>query len=257
MRYLPGTVVVSPEADLPLLRTVHRAGHVTLGQLYASVHHHQEKRLWDSLSWRISRLVKGEFLDRTQVAGLKGSILSLGENGELYLQSREQFLVERAARSRGSNKRHQIWHDVELFDIQLALRRAGVIVVWESEPEVKAANDFTTDRYAKDYDAVVTFRSGSKSGKVALEYERTPKWSKEYERICTVLDHEQKVGAVLYLAPNLELRSFLLHALRNARRRIVVALVAEFVRDPQSAHLIDVRTQFNQRLEDCLAERPL
>jgi hypothetical protein len=97
------------------------------------------------------------------------------------------------------NKHHQTWHDVELSDIQLALRRNGVVVLWESEPEVKAVNDFTTYSYAKDYDAVVTFRSGSRWGKVAIEYERTPKWSKIYERICAEIDLEKKLDTCLYL----------------------------------------------------------
>jgi len=254
MRYLPGEVIVSPDSDLPLLRAVHRAGHVTVHQLYDSIYLHKEKRLWDSLSWRISRLVKSEFLDRIPIAGLKGAVLSLGENGELYLQSREQFLVERAVRTRGSNRRHQIWHDVELFDIQLALRRAGVVVVWESESEVKATNDFTTIRYVKDYDAVVTFRCGSTSGKVALEYERTPKSSKEYDRIRAQIDCEQRVQTLLYLVPNHELHAFLLHALSGTRRHILVGLVPQFVQSPHNTPLVDVRTRFTHRLEDCLTD---
>ena len=64
---------------------------------------------------------------------------------------------------------------------------------------MKAVNDFTTDRYARDYDAVVTFRSGSRCGKVAIEYERTPKWSKLYERICAEIDLEKKLDTCLYL----------------------------------------------------------
>jgi hypothetical protein len=82
-------------------------------------------------------VVQHKFLDRTPVVGLPSAVLCLGENGEFYLQGREQFLVERAGRSRGATQRHQIWHDVERFDIQLALHRAGVVVLWESEPEVK------------------------------------------------------------------------------------------------------------------------
>jgi hypothetical protein len=181
MRHLPGSIAISADADVPLLRTVHRAGHATFHQLYASLHPAKEKRLWDTLNWRVGRLVKHKFLDRTLVDGLPSPVFSLGENGEFYLQACEQFLVERAGRSRGVNKRHQIWHDVELFDIQLALRRAGVVVLWESEPEVKAIND----------DAVVTFRSGDRCGKLAIEYERTPKWSKAYERICAEIDLEK------------------------------------------------------------------
>jgi hypothetical protein len=76
--------------------------------------------------------------------------LSLGENGELYLQGRKQFLVERAGRTGGSNNRRQTWHDVDRFESQLALRRAGIVVLWESESELKAANDFTTGRYTKE-----------------------------------------------------------------------------------------------------------
>ena len=128
-----------------------------------------------------------DFLERTSVAGLKHSVVALGESGELYLQSRERFLVEQCSRSRGATRRNQIWHDLELFDIQLALRRAGVVLVWESEPEIRAANDFTTFCYAKDYDAVVTFRSGTKSGKIALEY----------ERICSDLNRETRVNVFL------------------------------------------------------------
>jgi hypothetical protein len=255
MRHPPGSIAISVDADLPLLRTVHRAGHMTIHQLYASLYPAREKRLWDTLSWRVGRLVKNEFLDRTPMAGLHGAVLSLGETGELYLQGREQFLVERAGRTRGANKRHQIWHDVELFDIQLALRRAGVVVLWESEAEVKAVNDFTTDRYAKDYDAVVTFRSGCRCGRVAIEYERTPKWSKAYERICAEMDHEKKLDTCLYLVPNRELHAFLLHSLRHARRRIMISLVSEFVQSPHTAPLIDARTGVTHRLEDCLAAR--
>ena len=254
MRHLHGIIAISIQADVPLLQTVYRAGHLTVHQLYASVYVAKEKRVWDTLNWRIGRLVNHKFLDRTLVAGLNSAVLSLGENGELYLQGREQFLVERAGRTRGSNKRHQIWHDVELFDIQLALRRAGVVVLWESEPEVKAVNDFTTDRYAKDYDAVVTFRSGSRSGKLAIEYERTPKWSKAYERISADFDQEMRLDTCLYLVPNRELHAFLLHALCKARRRIMVALVHDFLQFPHSSPLIDARTGIANRLEDCLPD---
>jgi hypothetical protein len=252
MRHLPGSIAISDDADVPLLRTVHRAGHATFYQLYASLHPSKEKRLWDTLNWRVGRLVKHKFLDRTPVEGLASPVFSLGENGEFYLQGREQFLVERAGRSRGANKRHQIWHDVELFDIQLTLRRAGVVVLWESEPEVKAVNDFTTDRYAKDYDAVVTFRSGDRCGKVAIEYERTPKWSKAYERICTEIDLEKKFDTCLYLVPNRELLAFLLYGLRNTRRRVMVAQALEFAQFPHSAPLIEARTGIASRLVDCL-----
>ncbi len=50
---------------------------------------------------------------------------------------------------------------------------------WQHETEIRSQNDFTTLRYAKDYDAVVTFRCDGKDATVALAYERTAKSSKE------------------------------------------------------------------------------
>lgn len=252
MRYRKGTVILSPEADLPLLRAVHRAGHLTFSQLYRSLFAQKEKPLWDTLGWRIRRLVSQEFLLSTAAPGFPETVLSLGDNGELYLQSKEPFNVERGVRVRGANRRHQIWHDVELFDIQLALRAAGVVRHWKSEAEIRAENDFTAMHYAKDYDALVTFEFGGKAGTVALEYERTPKSSGAYSDICRVLDQEQKVPTILYLAPNAELRNFLLHKLQATRRRVVVGLSQEFVSNPRTADLSDARTRGHFTLDACL-----
>lgn len=252
MRYRKGTVIVSLEADLPLLRLVHRAGHVTFSQVYRSLFATKEKRLWDTLSWRIRRLVAQEFLLKTLAPGFPEAVLSLGENGELFLQSNEPFNVERGLRVRGSNKRHQIWHDVELYEIKLALSGAGVVRQWRSEAEIRAENDFTAMHYAKDYDAVVTFGCGGVIGTVALEYERTPKSSAAYAGICRLIDQEQKLTTVLYLTPNPELQRFLLLSLRTSRRNIVVGLAREFVTNPHRAELCDVRTAKIMNLGECL-----
>jgi hypothetical protein len=64
---------------------------------------------------------------------------------------------------------------------------------------------------------------------VAIEYERTPKWSKAYERICAEIDQERKLETCLYLVPKRELHAFVLHTLRNARRRIMIGLAPKFV----------------------------
>ena len=252
VRYAPGSIAVSADADIPVLRAVHRAGHLTVHQLYSALYGAREKRLWDGLAWRVGRLVRTGLLDRTEVVGLKGAVLSLGTDGELCLQGHDSSLVDRGRRMRGGNKRHQIWHDVELFEIQLALRRAGVVATWEAECEIRAANDYTTDRYAKDYDAVVAFQCGGRRGVVALEYERTPKSSAEYERICAEIARDQKVEIVLYLVPSRELKLFLMHALRNTRRTILIGDAREFSHSPQSAPLVDVRTQRSHVLSELL-----
>ncbi|MCZ2076703.1 MAG: hypothetical protein LC130_17120, partial [Bryobacterales bacterium] len=182
-------------------------------------------------------------LMKSTPAGMNDLVLSIGDAGELYLQNRESFHVEGATRSRGAGNRHQIWHDVELFDIQLALRRAGVVAMWESEPEIRAANDLTTHHYAKDYDAVVTFQSGDRRGRWALEYERTPKWSKEYERIRAALQHEEKVDGFLYLVRSVQAQ-VPAASLRCARPQILVGLARAFAHNPFHASLINVATNW-------------
>ncbi len=252
MRYRKGTVIVSHEADLPLLRLVHRAGHVTFSQVYRSLFATKEKRLWDTLGWRIRRLVAQEFLVSTIAPGFPEAVLSLGENGELFLQSNEPFNVERGVRVRGSNKRHQIWHDVELYEIRLALSGAGIVRQWKSEPEIRAENDFTAMHYAKDYDAIVTFDWGGAIGTIALEYERTPKSSASYAAISRTIDQEQKVAMVLYLVANRELQRFLSLNLAASRRTIVVGLARQFVANPHQTELYDVRTARIITLGECL-----
>jgi hypothetical protein len=106
------------------------------------------------------------------------------------------------------NRRDQIWHDVEVFEIQVALRPAGAIGLWQFETEIRCENDFTTSGYRKDYDAIVTLAVNGSSARVALEYERTCKSTSEYERICAELNRETRISRFLYLARSLQLQGF-------------------------------------------------
>ena len=249
MRYVPGLIEISENADLPILRLAYRAGHLTMRQLYESLH--TSRREWDSFRWRIRRLALHEFLDRVKVDGL-GTVLSLGKNGELFLQGKEPTIVERASRTGWGNRRDQIWHDIDVFNIQMALRRAGVVRLWQFETEIRAENDFTPFGHRKDYDAIVTFAVNGNSAQVALEYERTCKSTREYERICAELNRETRISTFLYLARSPQLQSFLLHGFRMTTRHLFVSTAEEFCSDPCQAPLIDVRLGVTRCLEDCL-----
>jgi hypothetical protein len=252
MRYPKGTIAISEQADVPILRAVYRAGHVTTKQVYEYLNPSKwMKNSWDSFRWRVKRLGACGFVDQERVSGI-GDVLRLGEEGELFLRGRESTVVERGVRSRGANYRNQIWHDIELFNVQLALRRAGVVRSWQHEPEIRSQNDFTAYGYQKDYDAIVTFVWRDISATVALEYERTAKSSKEYARICADINRETMINAFLYLVPNLQLQNFLLHALRTSTKRLYVARAEEFCSNPAEAELIDARSGGLRRLEDCL-----
>lgn len=251
MRYEPGLIEISERSDLPILRLVYRAGHVTMRQLYECVYAGLGPDMWNSFRWRVRRLTQHEFLERLKVDGV-GTVLSLGRNGELFLQGKEATIVERASRARLGNLRDQVWHDVDVFEIQIALRRAGVVGLWQFETEIRCENDFTTSGYRKDYDAIVTFGVNGSTCRVALEYERTCKSTSEYERICAELNRETRISRFLYLARNLQLQGFLMHGFRMTSRHLYVGVAHEFCSDPLQARLIDVRLGVARRLKDCL-----
>ena len=99
----------------------------------------------------------------------------------------------------------------------------------------------------------MTFRCGQKSGKVALEYERSPKTTKQYKRIAGVLNRETKITSVLYLVCNVQMESFLLNGLRGTGRQVYVCQAHQFAEHPTEAVLVDVSQQAQHRLADCLS----
>lgn len=251
MRFLPGTISISSGGDVPILRKVHQAGHLTTRQLYRALMPEFEKNQWDSFNRRTRVLSNHGFLVRQTVRGLDSHVLSLGEDGEEHLRARSRTLAEAVSRRTRNGQRGQVRHDVELFDLYLTLLRAKAVTAWQSETEIRADNDFTTHGYVKDYDAVVTFHCGGRTAKVALEYERTPKTSREYGRIVAAVNRETRIHAVIYLVCNLHMESFLTHALRNATQPMYIARADAFASEPEHAPLIDVRSRRQCHLADC------
>lgn len=253
MRYAKNSIAISDGADVPVLRTVYNAGHLTFDQLYAATFPYVEsKNRRDGLSWRVRRLVKHGFLDARVVVGL-GLVLSLGESGELYLQSQPGMIVERRTRAKGSNLRSQVWHDVELFGIRLELQRAGVVLTWQSEAEVRAQNRVASLRFAKEYDAVVALRFGVATAEVALEFERTRKSTEAYCRIFAILKAETLVTRFLFLVPDAQSQLLLRDAAPALCPRVYVAITHEFRARPAHAPLLDLRSAASVGLPECLS----
>ena len=237
MRFLPGTLSISTETDIPLLRKVHQAGHATVRQLYRSLMPQFDKNQWDSFNRRTRILAGHGFLVRQPAVALDSHVISLGEAGEDYLRARSRTMVEAISRSPRNGK-------------HLGLMQSGIVTGWQFESEIRADNDFTTYGYAKDYDAVMTIQRGQQSVKIALEYERTPKTSREYGRIVATVNRETRVAGVIYLVCNLHMESFLAHALRGASYPMYIARANSFAADPQNAILLDTRLRRQFRLAD-------
>ena len=253
MRYPKGSIVLSDALDVPALRKVYQAGHVTAWQLYRALNPVFDESKWKSFLRRLGILSERHFLMRLIVDGMAAPVFALGDEGARSLQGRLPTVIEAGPRTSRRGNRDHVWHDVELFEMQLKLRQAGVVLSWVYEPEIRADNELTNFGYAKDYDAIVTFKCGQKSGKIALEYERSPKSTKQYKRIAKILNGETKIASVLYLVCNVQMESFLLNGLRGSRRHVYICQAHQFAACPAEAVLVDVAQQVQHRLADCLS----
>jgi hypothetical protein len=253
MPSLRKSLVASNTADRAILETILRCGHLTTLQLYTLVHGPFHQPWWDSMRWRVRRMVHHKLLDRRTVLGLTHSVLSIAPEGASLLAG--HGLCYAGPRSDKSQNRSGdvLRHDVELNDIRLALTSAGVVANWKTEHDIRALNDFTTSGYVKDFDALVVFTVDGCSREVALEYERTPKSSRQYERIVDTLRREARVQDILYLAPSPELVSFLAYAFGRARQRVWVGWAQSFSGNPAGDLLIAAGSLRPGRLRDVVA----
>lgn len=106
--------------------------------------------------------------------------------------------------------------------------------MWEAqEPKPQrfgcAYNEYTDSGYTKDYDAVVTLRSGGNERTFALEYERTAKARKEYLQVRNDIEAETAVAKFLCLVPNYDLLSYIANFFTTSRRAIYCGLFPDFL----------------------------
>jgi len=81
--------------------------------------------------------------------------------------------------------------------------------------------------------------------KVALEYERSAKSTKQYKRIAGILNGETKVTCVLYLVCNVQMESFLLNGLRGTRRQVYVSQAHQFAEHPPKRCWLTLHSKCN------------
>ena len=76
---------------------------------------------------------------------------------------------------------------------------------------------------------IVTLRLGSSRPRFLLEYERSPKTSRQYDGIRKTTDRETQVDEILYLVANDHLQWFLMQCFAQTRRRLYIGRASEFL----------------------------
>jgi hypothetical protein len=218
MRYVKGCISLSPEHDYLLLRQVLHSGFATHRQLFEFMRFRCEAderatsteraRRW-SFNWRIRRLVAHGLVHRHVVgSAAKEFVYSITGDGALQLAANGEGYVATGGRADQDGRELQLAHATELNNIQLSLLRAGRLVRWAYEVEIRSRNTVREFAYAKDYDAIVTVRLEAGDATFALEYERSAKSETDYLKVVEKIDSERRVDRFLYLVSSADLLRF-------------------------------------------------
>jgi hypothetical protein len=127
-----------------------------------------------------------------------------------------------------------------------------VLAGWHSEVEVASFNTISRSPYQKDYDAIVDVWIGERRACFALEYERSLKSSKQYERVRRALECERQVGCVLYLTSGVEILVHLMHAFESVNMTLAFANAPDFTQLLLDTTVITGRNTSGVRFSDLL-----
>jgi hypothetical protein len=231
MRYAKGSLVVSRERDIPLLRQVRNSKFITQSQLFEFMRIAGFDHDRDSFNWRLRRLRKSAHLSVcSDVNGAGSAVYRITKRGLSLLEHNGEYTTVLNSSTEHPPHPSQAFHALELNDVNLALARKNLLASWQSELEVASFNTISQAPYQKDYDAIVTvwLESGDRTARFALEYERTLKKIKQYEKIRAALEAERELDLVLYLTSSPEILVPLVQELGSVKKKIGFAHVKNF-----------------------------
>ena len=230
MRYFRGAIALSPTQDLPLLRQVMYSKFVTQTQLWQFMRHSGNELSRGSFWWRVKRLADNGFITRHLLPMVHyDPIFAMASSGLVYLV--ESLGTPYSGPEDGPEMRRGglgVAHALGVNAVHLDLLRSRSLVSWEYEMEIRCRNELTVGKYAKDYDAIITLALGGRQLRFALEYERTLKSSKQYERVRAALQAERQIACILYLTSGMEVLVHLVHELDSVPKKLAFANAKDF-----------------------------
>jgi hypothetical protein len=231
MRYIKGCISLSSEHDYPLLRQILRSSFITHDQLFEFMQLGKYESSRSTFNWRVRRLTKYGLIARHTVPSAgKAFVYSITLAGDLELAGVGEHFLATPAKPDRNDKELQAAHSLELNNIHLSLLRAGLLVQWMPEIQVRSRNLSTRIRNAKVYDAIVTVRLHSRDPMFALEYERTAKSEELYVEVRNKFESEGDLDHFLYLASNEDVLKFVSWQFRNSNRNVCFGLLADWYR---------------------------
>lgn len=183
----------------------------------------------DSFNWRVRRLIKSGHVGICSGVFCAGSaVYRITREGLILLEHHGQFTNVLHSNTQHLPHASQVFHALELNAIQLALAHKNQLASWQSEIEIASFNTISRSPYEKDYDAIVDVWVGDNRARFALEYERTLKSSKQYERVRAALQAERQIACILYLTSGMEVLVHLVHELDSVPKKLAFANAKDF-----------------------------
>jgi len=156
------------------------------------------------------------------------AVYRITREGLILLEHHGQFTNVLHSNTQHLPHASQVFHALELNAIQLALAHKNQLASWQSEVEIASFNTISRSPYEKDYDAIVDVWVGDSRARFALEYERTLKSSKQYERVRAALQAERQIACILYLTSGMEVLVHLVHELDSVPKKLAFANAKDF-----------------------------
>jgi hypothetical protein len=229
VRYIKDSVVMNPKRDIALLRQVRNARFIRHDQLFALLHYTRSEASRSSFNWRLRRLLACGYIHVCgDVCRAGFPVYRITQDGLLQLESHGHFATALHSATQHPPHKSQVFHALGLNSVQVALAQKDLLAHWQSDIEIASSNMVSRSPYQKDYDAIVDVWIDGKIRRFGLEYERSLKSAKQYDKVRAALASEGYVGCVLYLAAGQDMVLHLTHELAPASGRVAFATLDRF-----------------------------
>jgi len=231
MAHLKGSLAINPWRDIPLLRHVLHSTVICHSQLFQfmSLGHYESRR--DVFNWRLRRLVDHGLISRHLIPPISADHLyTITNSGAVCLERHGESYVSISPLLQNERKVEalHLLHYLELNEIHLAMLRSQLSFNWIPESRLRSLATQGASPYVKAYDAIVELTLEGQGLRIALEYERTQKNSREYLEIRETIEKERNVSVVLYLLPSSCLLVRVAQHFQGCEFPILFGLVDEF-----------------------------
>jgi hypothetical protein len=197
----------NPGRDLPMILAVRNAAFISHGQLFSQLVSQGTESNRQGFCWRLKRLVDTGLIQRLpQIMPYSGATYTITRAGLICLESCGEGLVSITSESRSLPNSRQAAHYLELGEIRVGLRKAGILRRWISDIELRSMNLSIDLPLAKDYDAVAELAiEHCMEVSAGIEYERTLKGSQRYREIVKAVKEEKQLDLLVYLTSSVDL----------------------------------------------------